>query len=189
MKFILSVSLFLVILAISAKGEQKALPPGIYYEGGIYQVNIVPPRGWKFDLENPRIDGRSAACFPEDQEYYNNKSIIIVWIFPLDSLSFSEFMRRDSVSYLRESSTVSFKKRDSITFADERIAIILETSDPGAKSSMASVAYLDAGTEILIFELNIAGRMEFAEGQTRLMEMVEKAELTEIKSDSDERQE
>lgn len=189
MKFNLSMALFLIISAISVSGQQANLSPGIYYEGGIYQVNIVPPRGWKFDLENPRIDGRSAACFPEDQEYYNNKLIVVVWIFPLDSLSFHEFMRRDSISYLRENPTVSFKKKDSISYADERTAIILETSDPGAKSSLASVAYLDAGTEILIFELNIAGRMEFTEGKTRLMEMVEKVELTEIKSDSDERRE
>jgi len=87
---------------------------------------------------------------------------------------------------LKKSSSLQFKKRDSLKIAEERNVFILETSDPGAKSSMASVAYIDVGTEILIFELNIAGRMEYAEGQTRLMEMVEKLELTEIKSDSDE---
>ncbi|MEP0829042.1 MAG: hypothetical protein HRF51_11020 [bacterium] len=178
--------IILMALSIAVSGQQATLPPGIYYEGGIYQVNINPPKGWKFDLENPRIDGRSAACFPSDQEYYNNKAMIIVWIYKLDSLTFCEFISRDSISYLKKSSSLQFKKKDSLKIVEEREVIVLETSDPGGKSSMASVAYIDVGSEILIFELNIAGRIEYAEGQTRLMEMVEKVELTEIKSDSNE---
>lgn len=169
--------IILMALPVYVSGAQKELPPGIYYEGGIYQVNIVPPGGWKFDLENPRIDGRSAACFPGDQEYYNNKAMIVVWIYKIDSLTFREFISRDSISYLKKSSSLQFKKKDSLKIAEERNVFILETSDPGAKSSMASVTYIDVGTEILIFELNIAGRMEYAEGQTRLMEMINGVEL------------
>lgn len=186
MKFIPLIGSILLILSIAVSGQQPTLPPGIFYEGGIYQVKIDPPDGWKFDLENPRIDGRSAACFPGNQEYYNNKAMIVVWIYKLDSLSFREFISRDSISYLKGNSSLQLKKKDSLKIAEERNAFVLETSDPGGKSSMASVAYIDVGTEILIFELNIAGRMEYAEGQTRLMEMVEKVELTEIKNDSDE---
>jgi hypothetical protein len=92
----------------------------------------------------------------------------------LDSLGFREFISADSARYLRADSTIKFVKTDSVLITDNQKAIVLKMDDPGAYSSLAMVAYIDAVSEIVIYELNISQRRFHAVGTVKFEEALSK---------------
>jgi hypothetical protein len=132
------------------------------------------PDDWVLDLENAQFDGLSAYFCPEDMTYFDAKAAINIWIFKLDSLTFREFISADSLTYLKNDSLIQFDKTDSINITDSQKAIILYTTDPGAEYNLASVAYIDADTEIVIYELNIAAWHFYLIGTVKFDEAIKK---------------
>ena len=173
---------FLVLLLIatagSAQNQEADSTDNIYYSGETYIYRITAPKGWVFDLENAQADGRSAACYPREQKYYDYDRIVYIWIFKRDSLSFRKFMTADSARYLKKYSGLAFRKKDSLVLAEDRKICFMETVDPGGKSNIASVAYADAGTETIVFELNITRPVLFAETESAFVQMLKKFFLT-----------
>jgi hypothetical protein len=158
--------------------QQSDSTDDIYYSGETYIYRITAPIGWVFDLENAQLDGRSAACYPKEQKYYDFDRIVYIWIFKRDSLSFREFMTADSARYLRRNPGLSFRRADSVMLSQKRKIFLLEAADPGGKSNIASVAYADVNAETIIFELNITRPVLFAETESIFIKMLKKISLT-----------
>ncbi|SYZ73642.1 exported hypothetical protein [Candidatus Zixiibacteriota bacterium] len=176
---ILILRLILVFLfsTISESLTLSQTPPpdnSIYYDGGVYSCKISPPSGWVLDIDNVRVDGRSAAAYPRDQRYYDASMIIYIWIYKSDSLEFRKKITLDSLRYLKKDSSLTFKKIDSMKISGGRQAYLLITTDPGGKYKLGAAAYIDAGTEMIVCELNISDRVYFVDAETKLYEMLKK---------------
>jgi hypothetical protein len=173
---------FLVLLLIatagSAQNQEADSTDNIYYSGETYIYRITAPKGWVFDLENAQADGRSAACYPAEQKYYDFDRIVYIWIFKRDSLTLREFLTADSIRYLNRNRDLSFKRTDSVVFSGDRTIYLLEAADPGGKSNIATVAYADAETETVVFELNIIKPVLFAETESVFIQMLKKFSQT-----------
>jgi hypothetical protein len=165
------------MLAFPAMAQKPPRESSIYYSGGVYTCSIFAPKDWILDLEDSRLDGYSAACYPIRQKYYQNNMIIYISIFNVDNVPFDRFISADSVRYIKKNEAVSFKKKDTLTICGDRQIRILENNDPGGKVKLTSVAYLDAGTELIVCELNISDRVHFVEAQSCLYEMLKKITL------------
>ncbi|MCX6830485.1 MAG: hypothetical protein NT002_14555 [candidate division Zixibacteria bacterium] len=172
-------SFILIAVGIySAFSQEPDSSNSIYYAGQTFVSRITAPKGWVIDLENAQADGRSAACYPTGQKYYDYDRIVYIWIFKRDSLSFREFLTADSARYLKKYPGVAFRKKDSLVLAEDRKICFMETVDPGGKSNIATVAYADAGTETIVFELNITRPVLFAETESVFIQMLKKFSQT-----------
>lgn len=169
-KHIIRWLLILVTPATFATAQEFPDTNYAFYEGRTYSYIMEAPEGWVVDLENSYEDGFTAALYPEGESYFDAYVIIFIWIFKNDTLSIREFISADSLNYLRDNEYLEFRRSDSIATAEDSYATILETEDPGAESTIAAVGYIDAKTEIIIYELNISERMLFAEGDSKFRE-------------------
>ncbi len=175
-------SIYFVVILLSISGLQAQTPPpdnSIYYQGDIYTTKITPPQKWLMDLDNPRADGRSAACYPREQQYYNAKTIVYIWIFKGDSLNFRKNISFDSTRYLKKEKDLIFKKTDTLTVAGDRPVYILESDDPGGKSKIGAVAYIDAKTEFIVLELDVSDRVYYVDGFATFWGMLKKIDMNE----------
>jgi hypothetical protein len=150
----------------------------IYYDGQIYTTAISAPQDWEINIDDARIDNRTAAIYPFKQRYYKSDMIIYIWIYGKDTLSFSSFITADSLRYLRKNKEIKFIKNDTATICGDRKIVLIENDDPGAVSNIATVAYADAGTEIIVFELDVSYRSYFAEGQSTLWWVLKNLSIT-----------
>ena len=141
--------------------EQPVDTNVIIFEGGQYIFSIAPPTGWVTDLDNAAHDGYTAAMFPDSASYYRSKQIIYVWIFPLDSMSFEQFISADSISYLASVNGLVFSERKIISDSTANDMVVLETYDPGGKTDLATLAYIDGEDEIIVLQLSIYDRMYY----------------------------
>lgn len=144
----------------------------IVFAGEQYVFSIAPPTGWVTDLKNAAHDGYTAAMFPDSASYYRSKQIIYVWIFPLDSLSFEQFVSADSVSYLASIKGLIFSGRTMVSDSGENEIVVLQTYDPGGKNDLAVLAYVNGEDEIIIFQLSIYDRMYYPSGYAALEEVL-----------------
>ncbi len=145
-----------------------------FYEGQTLSYLLEAPEDWVLNLDDANFDGLSACFYPDDMTYFDNKLCIKVWIFKLDSLSFDEFISSDSSYYLNTVEDIEFKNPDTLKITEKQIAVILRVKDPGALYTLAAVAYIDAVSEIIIYELNISGRQFDLVSQVKFKEALEK---------------
>lgn len=142
------------------------------YEGESWSYIMEAPDDWVLDLENAQFDGLSAFFCPEEMTYFDAKLAISIWIFKLDSLTFREFISADSLVYLKSDSLIEFDKADSLNITDSQKVIVLSTIDPGGEYSLAMVGYIDAGAEIIIYELNLSAWRFYHIGTVKFKEAI-----------------
>ena len=82
----------------------------IYYDGVDHSFMFVAPQGWTIDTTNAYFDGYTAAMFPGDESYFSATKQILVWVLDLDSLTFDEFITRDSL-HLNKTKGILFYDR------------------------------------------------------------------------------
>jgi hypothetical protein len=140
-----------------------------YYEGKTFSYFFEAPEGWILNLEDAYAEGYTAAMYPEGQEYSNSKAIIYVWIFENNDYDFAGFISADSAHYAKKDKA-EFLRTDTLELESGDIAIILEVDDPGGASKLAMIGYVDAVTEIIIYELRITDRVYFAEADGKFRE-------------------
>ncbi|MBN2227022.1 MAG: hypothetical protein JW763_06625 [candidate division Zixibacteria bacterium] len=144
----------------------------IIFEGEQYIFAIVPPAGWVTDLDNAAHDGYTAAMFPDSASYFRSRQIIYIWIFPLDSMSFEQFVSADSASYLASINGLIFSERKIVSDSTENDIVVLEAYDPGGKTDLAALAYIDGEDEIIVLQLSIYDRMYYADARASLNEVL-----------------
>jgi hypothetical protein len=169
-----------VASTFSTSAQQKTKKNAIYYDGREYSMEISAPKDWLININDARIDNRTAAIYPADQRYYQSDMIIFVWIYNIDTLPFSSFIRADSIRYLRKNENMKFIKSDTATVCGDRRIYMIENNDPGAESNIATIAYADAGAEIIVFELDVEDRMYYAEGQSTLWWILKQLSITPL---------
>ncbi len=167
MKILLIISIACLILLpcqIYGQDEQKETKPDyIYYESDEYLCRFNAPIGWKFDIDNARLDNYSAALFPDTSEYYNSGIIIYIWIFGTKEYSYQKFVTADSIAYIKENPKIAFKKTDSVLTETKQSVFYYETADPGGLYDLCFVGYIPAGDEIIVYEMNITDRLYYPE--------------------------
>lgn len=147
-----------------AQDEQKETKPDyIYYESDEYLCRFNAPIGWKFDIDNARLDNYSAALFPDTSEYYNSGLIIYIWIFGTKEYSYEKFITADSLAYLKENPKIVFKKTDSVLTESKQSVLYYETADPGGLYDLCFVGYIPAGDEIIVYQMDITDRLYYPE--------------------------
>ncbi|MFH2036386.1 MAG: hypothetical protein ABIJ45_08285 [Candidatus Zixiibacteriota bacterium] len=144
------------------------------YEGQTFSYMLESPDDWVLNLDEAQHDELSACMFPKIMTYTDAKLAINVWIFKLDSLSLQEFITRDSAFYIKSNSSIVFDKRDSIKISENLYAVALRTNNPGTDYSLAMVAYIDAVTEVIVYELNIHNYSYYLAGAVKLEEALKK---------------
>lgn len=176
---VLSPSVYADVTTGAPKALSDTLPGDtIYYDGVDHSFMFVVPNGWLADTVNAYFDGYTMAMFPGHESYFNATRQILVWVLDLDSLTFEQFITVDS-AHLAKTKKIIFKRRYSLNdplhekgrleskFGISRASasdtahvdtcIVLEIRDPGGVSREAMIAYCNAGSEIVIFQLNISG--------------------------------
>ncbi len=209
MKFLTLAFIFLVALPLTlAAAVESSAPPNvpdtlpgdtIYYDGVDHSFMFVAPQGWVVDTTNAYFDGYTAAMFPGNETYFSATKQIMVWVLDLDSLTFDEFITRDSL-HLNKTKGILFYDRYPLHDRAHRqkvlehkfglskaikpdtskidTCIVLELSDPGGKSREAMIAYGNAGSEIVVFQLNIPNRLDLGIAQRAFENVLESFRLT-----------
>ncbi len=171
----------------------------IYYDGVDHSFMFVAPQGWTIDTTNAYFDGYTAAMFPGSESYFNATKQILVWVLDLDSLTFDEFITRDSL-HLNKTKGILFYNRYPLHDPAHRqkvleqkfglskaiepdasridTCIVLELNDPGGKSKDAMIAYGNAGSEIVVFQLNISNRLDLGIAQRAFEKVLDSFKLT-----------
>ncbi|UCD94514.1 MAG: hypothetical protein JSU69_00230, partial [Candidatus Zixiibacteriota bacterium] len=150
--------LLILILATgfyTAQAQESDDTSYAYYKGETYTYSFKAPENWVLNLEEAYAEGYTAAMYPEGQEYYDSRMIIYVWIFKNTDKSLTQFISADSAHYVKRNG-IGFLRTDTLDLEGGDIAIILEVDDPGGASKLAMIGYIDAVTEIVIYELHIA---------------------------------
>jgi hypothetical protein len=156
----------------------------IYFERDDYRCRFKSPPGWRFDLEDARADGYSAALLPDTAEYYNSGMIIYIWIFKRGSINYAEFITADSSAYLKRHPGLKFTKTDSVKTDRGNFAVYLETSDPGGEQETAFVGYIDSEKEVIVYQMDITSRFYYSEALSHFREAL-KGFTMEFKGEDD----
>ena len=180
-----NVAVFLILAAgfSAAFAREPADTNYAYYEGETYSYTLEAPDKWTLNLEDAYADGYTAALYPEEESYINSKMTIYIWIFKNDSYTFQDFISADSAHYLKEDENLEFWGTDSLGIDSGSYAIILQLDDPGGASELAMIGYINAVTEIVIFELHIADRVYFPEADGKFREALTKFSFPEPEDD------
>lgn len=171
----------------------------IYYDGTDHSFLFAAPLGWVIDTTNAYFDGYTAAMFPANESYFNATKQIFVWVLDLDSLTFEEFITADSL-HLHKTKKMLFRDRyplgdpnneqrrlqrkfgikseDAYDTTQVDTCIVLEINDPGGVSREAGLAYFNAGSEIVIFQLNISERFHVGLAQRAFEKVLKSFKLT-----------
>ncbi len=178
-KIVFSATLLLFVQAVAQDNEVRKTDY-IYFETDRYQCRFYAPKGWKFDIENARLDNYSAALFPDTNQYYDSEIIIYIWIFGIKNQTCQKFVSSDSAAYIKDDSNIVFMRSDSVKTASNQNVIYFETADPGGKYELAAVGYIPTGNEIIVYEMNITNRAYFASAQFVFREALSGFSLTEL---------
>jgi len=171
--FLLFFTLCGAITAQTVSDSSRAL-----YEGKIHSYQFMAPEGWAVDIENAYEDGYTAAISPAGTFYSDAQMAIFIWVYPIDSISFEEFIRADSAYYAGNIDKLEFIGSDTLFNSDGVRMIVFQTADPGGVYDQAMVAYIDTESEVVIFELNIEYREQFAEAESKLREALRRFRYT-----------
>jgi len=172
----ISFTLFLVFAAAHtiSVGQSQVEPGSAWYYGEAHTFRIQAPKGWNLDTENAYKDGYTAAMCPKGEFYLDAKRAIFIWVFPKDSLTFEQFFISDSAFYARNQDRLIFDRKESSFTRDSAQVVILTTADPGGPYNLAMVAYIDTGTEVVIYELNIDSREDHAPAESAFREALDR---------------
>jgi len=171
MKMAIKILLILFPICFAVLSSQTVMDSDrAQYEGKTHTYEFRAPEGWILDIENAYRDGFTAAMCPEDEFYGNARTAIFVWVYLLDSTTFGEFISADSGFYANGTDKIEFIRSDTIYNSDSARTVIFETADPGVTYKIATVAYIDVGTEVVIYELDIDSRELYAEGESKFRE-------------------
>ncbi|PKK84546.1 MAG: hypothetical protein CVT49_02940 [candidate division Zixibacteria bacterium HGW-Zixibacteria-1] len=165
---------FILFVAVAATADDQVGFEENYvlYEGETDNFIIDAPDHWYIDIENASKDGYTAAIFADTESYNDPSMIIYVWVYHKDSLSFQEFISEDSAYYIKRDAALTVASADTVLTDQGKTAVVFEMENPGMGSETAAIGYIDAGPEIVIYELDVRRLDHFLEGNYNFREAI-----------------
>jgi hypothetical protein len=168
--------LFLLLLANPAlvtlpTAREDPDTNSVYYQGEVYFYTMEAPEGWILKLQE-EDSPYAAVISPDTQDAGTGLPSIYIGIYKNLSRSFRDFISADSAYIVKQDqeNKLEFIRSDTLFNSEGRETIIFETEDPGGRHNLAVIAYIDAGTETVVYELQITERLQFREAESKFRE-------------------
>jgi hypothetical protein len=161
--FFAALSVILLTGSLSAHDQRQALDSStVFYLGQTQNYIVYAPGGFRMVVDSAVHDGYSFAYVP-DNERYDSCSLMITGVFyRLDpqsrkEKSFAAVLSADTADVRSHyGKSLTFAPLDTVRIATGEALRAFYLDDKTRFIPNVMVAYLDGGTEALIFELTIA---------------------------------